>query len=263
MPIIPESKAKKSSRIFIKKFYNLKDRLSPKDVSFYYPELNPEVMNNLRQHFEKYVTLKDQATVEDHDFVKFRIAYDLTESTHPLNSNTQFYTAVRNFLLNHPENYVMEGTASKLVANRAKEPNEDELSRAEYNAASNEEQQLAKKYERRTEVFTEVFARLNVYYEEAKKDRYVTLWSHSKERLRTAENNVKYYEEKLSALGKSIEPEEPYSGEVVSGDINSLPYWKAMLKQSRDRIRIAEKRVKLLEDAYGALRNADEAKATI
>ena len=196
MPIIPESKAKKSSRIFINKFYNLQDRLSPKHVSKHvssdYPELNPEVMNNLRQHFEKYVTLKDEATVEDHDFVKFRIAHDLTESTHPLNSNTQFYTAVRNFLLNHPENYAMERTAFKLVENTAKEPNEDELSRAE--------QQLAKKYERRTEVFTEVFARLNVYYEEAKKDRYVTLWSHSKERLRTAENNVKYYEEKLLSL---------------------------------------------------------------
>jgi hypothetical protein len=36
-------------------------------VSPYYPELNPEVMNNLRQHFEKYVTLKNQATVEDDD----------------------------------------------------------------------------------------------------------------------------------------------------------------------------------------------------
>ena len=53
------------------------------------------------------------------------------------------------------------------------------------------------------------------------------------------------------------------SDAIVSGDINSLPYWKAMLKQSRDRIRIAEKRVKLLEDAYSALRNADEAKATM
>jgi len=263
MPIIPESKAKKSSRIFIKKFYNLKDRLSPKDVSFYYPELNPEVMNNLRQHFEKYVTLKDEATVEDHDFVKFRIAYDLTESTHPLNSNTQFYTAVRNFLLNHSENPELMDTASHVLAARAREPNEDELSRVEYYAACNEEQKLAESYEKHTKILIEVFARLTVYSQEAEKDRFVTLWSHSKERLRMAEKNVKYYEEKLSALGKSIEPEEPYSGEVVSGDINSLPYWKAMLKQSRDRIRIAEKRVKLLEDAYGALRNADEANATI
>ena len=228
-------------------------------LSPYYPVL----MNNLRQNFEKYVTLKSQATVEDDQFVKFRIDYDLTESTHLLNSKSQFYTAVRHFLITHPENPELMATASHVLAARAREPNEDELSRVEYYAACNEEQKLAESYEKHTKILIEVFARLNVYYQEAEKDRFVTLWSHCKERLRMAEKNVKHYEEKLSALGKSIEPEEPYSGEVVSGDINSPLYWKAMWKQSSDRIRIAEKRVKLLEDAYGALRNADEAKATM
>jgi hypothetical protein len=56
----------------------------------------------------------------------------------------------------------MLGTASKLVATRAKEPNEDELSRAEYNAACNEEQKLAKSFENHTEVLIEVFARLHL-----------------------------------------------------------------------------------------------------
>jgi hypothetical protein len=82
--------------------------------------------------------------------------------------------------------------------------------------------------------------------DQADKDRYVCLWTRSKDRLRIAENNVKKFEEALSAA----EPVEQYSNEVVSGDIESPLYWKAKWRVCGDRVRIAEKKAKLLQNAY-------------
>ena len=86
--------------------------------------------------------------------------------------------------------------------------------------------------------------------DQADKARYLSLWVGSKDRLKIAEDNVKKFEELLSALNKHIEPVEQYSNEVVTGDIESPLYWKAKWRVCGERVRIAEKRANLLQDAY-------------
>lgn len=89
--------------------------------------------------------------------------------------------------------------------------------------------------------------------DQAEKARYVHLWADSKDSLMFYEKLVNDYEGKLTFLNKMIEHVplfQLYSNEVVSGDIESPPYWKAKWHACRDRVRIAEKRAKLLQNAY-------------
>ncbi len=148
-------KSKKSSRVFLKNFDRLikKRKMAPYDIA-------SGLMYVLGQEFDKFLTFKSLANVEDEEFVKTKIAKAVTNE---LNKKTPFHAAVRNYLITDAEESGLMTITRELLAARANEPDE-ELSDDEYTAACKKEKNREEKYLEECKILTEVFRMLNQYY---------------------------------------------------------------------------------------------------
>jgi ElaB/YqjD/DUF883 family membrane-anchored ribosome-binding protein len=153
-------KAKKSTRVFLKNFDRLikTRRMTPYNIE-------SGLMFTLGQEFDKYLTYKSLANEEDEEFVKSNVAKDLMDVHNTLHKKTPLFAAVRNYLITYPEVSGLLATTRETLEARAMEPDSDDLSDEEYDAACEQEKKRTEKYGSQVSILVEVYQRLNQYYE--------------------------------------------------------------------------------------------------